>query len=1048
MSDTPKAPKLGDSYALFKKEVRLWENTTSIEVKKRAGTIVFTLPDKVKEQALEIPLEHLQDGKTVTVGTEERKYSGVDCLLEVLDELYLENAAKEKFKCYDRFRNLKRKENQDVRDFILEFDKALKQLAEHEIQLPEPVKAYELLRGCNVDKYKYSVAVAIVGKLTYDNMKTTVRNITEIKESDSSHGVKVVKEEQDHVQYYADSQNGLYDQGTESECFDQEDVYYGYGRGRGMPRGSQSRGRNHPRGMYKQGYSNPQKNYKGLNPIGRDGKQLTCRICQSINHFAKDCPDKKKTTSSAYLVAQEDIALFQQSGLNELTKQNYGLAILDSGCNTTVCGKQWLDVYMESLEEADKDNITWTESEMNFKFGDNESTQSTVCCTFPAILCEKKVTITAQVVEDMIPLLIGKQSMRKAKMILDFKNDTVTAFGVKQDLIFGDSGHCSVTLSPNTIHEDVCLCNTDNFVFLANASEDVKETALKLHKQFAHPPAESLKSLLKSAGELNKELASAIDAVSSNCDICRRYKKPASKPVVCMPYAKDFNDTVAMDIKVFDASKNIYFQHLIDHRTRFSTAKVVRSKGKETIVESVFTHWINVFGPPKKFMTDNGGEYVNESFMDLCEKFGVHVATTGAEAPWSNGLVERHHDLLSRNVRKIMEDTNCSIEVALAWACHAKNALSNINGFSPYQLLFGTNPVLKSISDPYVSPTVLEDETPSEIVAKNIAAIYSARRQQMKCEADEKIKRALKSNTREVYSEKLDMGDLVYYKREGNKRWRGPGTIVGCDGKLVIVRHGGYIVRCHRIHVVKVNDIYSRESTVKTDIGVNDPPLDSTQKDNSVMFPFNETRKMMRESLELPQYEANHITQPEDEEHLPANEQETIVHTEHENDALNVLEPTGVIEETPALTAKDVKLCQTKSTLEKKRLSVCSMDTDPFKDEKIAEIEKWTNNDVFEEVPIESMEDDAVPISTRWVTNDLPGKRKARLVARGFEEDPLAMTETVSPTCRKESLRILFTVTASMSWNLKSLDIASAFLQGKEIDRIVYLYPPKEFLKP
>ena len=411
-------------------------------------------------------------------------------------------------------------------------------------------------------------------------------------------------------------------------------------------------------------------------------------------------------------------------------------------------------------------------------------------------------------------------------------------------------------------------------------------------------------------------------------------------------------------------------------------------------------------------------------------------------------MVERHHDLLSRNVRKIMEDTNCSIEVALAWACHAKNALSNINGFSPYQLLFGTNPVLKSISDPYVSPTVLEDETPSEIVAKNIAAIYSARRQQMKCEADEKIKRALKSNTREVYSEKLDMGDLVYYKREGNKRWRGPGTIVGCDGKLVIVRHGGYIVRCHRIHVVKVNDIYSRESTVKTDIGVNDPPLDSTQKDNSVMFPFNETRKMMRESLELPQYEANHITQPEDEEHLPANEQETIVHTEHENDALNVLEPTGVIEETPALTAKDVKLCQTKSTLEKKRLSVCSMDTDPFKDEKIAEIEKWTDNDVFEEVPIESMEDDAVPISTRWVTNDLPGKRKARLVARGFEEDPLAMTETVSPTCRKESLRILFTVTASMSWNLKSLDIASAFLQGKEIDRIVYLYPPKEFLKP
>jgi hypothetical protein len=49
---------------------------------------------------------------------------------------------------------------------------------------------------------------------------------------------------------------------------------------------------------------------------------LTCRICQSINHFAKDCPDKKKititnykkkkkTTSSAYLVAQEDMKLMK-----------------------------------------------------------------------------------------------------------------------------------------------------------------------------------------------------------------------------------------------------------------------------------------------------------------------------------------------------------------------------------------------------------------------------------------------------------------------------------------------------------------------------------------------------------------------------------------------------------------------------------------------------------------------------------------------------------------------------------------------------------------
>ena len=99
-------PKLGDSYALFKKEVKLWESTTKIEESRRAGTIVLSLPEKAKEQALEIDLKELQNGRKVTVNNVEQTLSGIDCLLELLDGIYLENTAKEKFKCYDIFRNI------------------------------------------------------------------------------------------------------------------------------------------------------------------------------------------------------------------------------------------------------------------------------------------------------------------------------------------------------------------------------------------------------------------------------------------------------------------------------------------------------------------------------------------------------------------------------------------------------------------------------------------------------------------------------------------------------------------------------------------------------------------------------------------------------------------------------------------------------------------------------------------------------------------------------------------------------------------------------
>ena len=69
---------------------------------------------------------------------------------------------------------------------------------------------------------------------------------------------------------------------------------------------------------------------------------------------------------------------------------------------------------------------------------------------------------------------------------------------------------------------------------------------------------------------------------------------------------------------------------------------------------------------------------------------------------------------------------------------------------------------------------------------------------------------------------------------------------------------------------------------------------------------------------------------------------------------------------------------------------------------------------------------------------------KACLVARGFEEDHLAKLHTDSPTCGKESLRIMIAIIITNGWEINSLDIKSAFLQGKEISRDLFVKPPKE----
>ena len=70
---------------------------------------------------------------------------------------------------------------------------------------------------------------------------------------------------------------------------------------------------------------------------------------------------------------------------------------------------------------------------------------------------------------------------------------------------------------------------------------------------------------------------------------------------------------------------------------------------------------------------------------------------------------------------------------------------------------------------------------------------------------------------------------------------------------------------------------------------------------------------------------------------------------------------------------------------------------------------------------------------------------KASFVVRGFEEQKNDTSMKDSPTCSKEVLQVSLTVFLSQSWSLNSINIKSAFLEDKEINRQVYLKPPKDF---
>ncbi len=106
------------------------------------------------------------------------------------------------------------------------------------------------------------------------------------------------------------------------------------------------------------------------------------------------------------------------------------------------------------------------------------------------------------------------------------------------------------------------------------------------------------------------------------------------------------------------------------------------------------------------------------------------------------------------------------------------------------------------------------------------------------------------------------------------------------------------------------------------------------------------------------------------------------------------------------------------------------------------EIDKLMNYESFESVPDHGQ----TTIGSRWVyTNKSDGTMKARLVAKGFQETSEIQSD--SPTIGRSAFRLFLTVVPIFGWNIFALDIRSAFLQGREIQRDIFIKPPKGFEK-
>lgn len=867
-------------------------------------------------------------------------------------------------------------------------------------------------------------------------------------------------------------------------------------------------------------------------------------------------------------------------GHPELLQETLGYAVVDSGCTRTVCGRVWLQSYIDSLSRSDRRSVHKDYDKCNFRFGDGEIHTSTEMVTIPVQFGSQGVKLRTHVVNCDVPLLLSRDSLKRADAEIEFKTDTIVLLGEKMNVLVTSSGHLCVPLGNNdkSLSVKQVLFSTP----LKPEDDSANERKItKLHKQFAHPSADRLKTLIRNAGMENAGIERIVNSVSEACDICKRFRKAPPRPAVGFPMATEFNETVAMDIKYILGQPVL---HMIDHVSRYSSGCRVSNKKPQTIVNTILTHWIRIFGSPVQFLTDNGGEFVNQELIELCEKFNIILKTTAAESPWSNGLCERHNAVIGNMVEKITTDSNCSLDIAIQWAISAKNALSTVYGFAPNQLVFGRNVNL---------PDVHKDRLPaqnatgsSSLIARHLIALHKARQAFITQESCEKLRRALNKQTRTFSDTVYQNGEHVYYKRNKSSEWHGPAKVLGRDSAQYLLKHGGVYVRVHPCKMQHVEaptqgtdkaqvassktyvdsstqfeerlsvESDSDEETHSPNVGPPSPPPtpahlppptpahlprdepqnispnsaqihEQSQDISTVAVNLQDKigesgnlsvsgddsgkgkegtskpKKMSRALTRLQDYnnpgktdmdsseqrsqetkesedvkktkicrsrpvpELHHeksskfVSSPKDLPYVDTNIEYRLEGTEHWKTAhviskggksttanwhfLNI-KPLDDISDAHCVSFKNAEWMLNEIANNREVEDIfygSSTDSARFDNAKQQEIQKWKDLGTFVEV-----EDTGQSrVSTRWVcTEKLKGGKltlKARLVARGFEEDS-SQLRTDSPTCSKESLRMVLCILAGNNWELKTIDIKSAYLQGHPISRDLFLQPPND----
>ena len=138
---------------------------------------------------------------------------------------------------------------------------------------------------------------------------------------------------------------------------------------------------------------------------------------------------------------------------------------------------------------------------------------------------------------------------------------------------------------------------------------------------------------------------------------------------------------------------------VVDMLTGYTIAVAIPNKSAETIVKAYMDHVYSLFRGSSLMLTDNGSEFRNDVFDEVCDKLGIKRVYSLVYTPQSNGKLEGFHQLLKACISKHIRGNQLEWDKVVPLATAAYNFFPCQSSRElPFVLMFGRDHITPFLS--------------------------------------------------------------------------------------------------------------------------------------------------------------------------------------------------------------------------------------------------------------------------------------------------------------------------------------------------------------